>query len=35
MKTILKVMLPILAFTLASAGAVSNNKAKINEAKNH
>jgi len=33
MKTILKVMLPILVFTLASAGAVSNNKAKINESK--
>lgn len=33
MKTILKVILPVLAFTLASAGAVSTNEAKIAESK--
>ena len=33
MKNILKVILPVLAFTLASAGAVSTNNAKITEAK--
>jgi hypothetical protein len=34
MKTIVKVILPVLAFALASAGAVSTNEAKIKEAKN-
>lgn len=33
MKNVLKVILPVLAFTLASAGAVSTNKAKVEEAK--
>ncbi|MFC4510185.1 DUF6520 family protein [Flavobacterium buctense] len=33
MKTILKVILPVLAFTLASAGAVSTKDAKVKEAK--
>ena len=33
MKTILKVILPVLAFTLASATAVSTNEAKIKESK--
>ncbi|MBM6499676.1 MULTISPECIES: DUF6520 family protein [Flavobacterium] len=33
MKTILKVILPVLAFTLASAGAVSSKNAKVKEAK--
>lgn len=33
MKNILKVILPVLAFTLASAGAVSTNDAKIKESK--
>lgn len=33
MKTILKVFLPILAFTLASAAAVSNNETKVADAK--
>ncbi|MFY7935756.1 MAG: DUF6520 family protein [Flavobacterium sp.] len=33
MKTILKVILPVLAFTLASAGAVSTNDAKVKDAK--
>lgn len=33
MKNIVKVMLPILAFTLASAGAVSTNNTKAEEAK--
>lgn len=32
MKTIIKVALPVLAFMLASAGAVSTNKAKVNKA---
>jgi hypothetical protein len=33
MKTILKVILPILAFTLASAAAVSTNEAKVKDSK--
>ncbi|PRZ19564.1 DUF6520 family protein [Flavobacterium granuli] len=33
MKTIVKVILPVLAFTLASAAAVSTNEAKIKESK--
>lgn len=33
MKTVIKVMLPVVAFALASAGAVSTNKAKVDEAK--
>jgi hypothetical protein len=33
MKTIVKVILPVLAFTLASATAVSTNEAKIKESK--
>ncbi len=33
MKTIVKVILPVLAFTLASAAAVSTNEAKVKEAK--
>lgn len=33
MKNVLKVMLPVLAFTLASAGAVSTNSSKVEEAK--
>lgn len=33
MKNVLKVILPVLAFTLASAGAVSTNDAKVKEAK--
>lgn len=33
MKNILKVILPVLAFTLASAGAVSTNEAKVKDAK--
>lgn len=33
MKTIVKVILPVLAFTLASAAAVSTNEAKIKGAK--
>lgn len=33
MKNILKVILPVLAFTLASAGAVSTNNAKVKNAK--
>jgi hypothetical protein len=33
MKTILKVILPVLAFTMASAAAVSTNEAKVTEAK--
>lgn len=33
MKNILKVIMPVLAFTLASAGAVSTNEAKIADAK--
>jgi hypothetical protein len=33
MKTILKVILPVLAFTLASAAAVSTNDTKIKESK--
>ena len=33
MKTIVKVILPVLAFTLASAAAVSTNEAKIRESK--
>lgn len=33
MKNILKVILPVLAFTLASAGAVSTNNAKVKDAK--
>jgi hypothetical protein len=33
MKTIVKVILPVLAFTLASAAAVSNNKTKVADAK--
>ena len=33
MKTIAKVILPVLAFTMASAGAISTNDAKVNEAK--
>jgi hypothetical protein len=33
MKTILKVIMPVLAFTLASAGAVSTNNAKIADSK--
>lgn len=31
MKTLIKVALPVLAFILASAGAVSTNEAKINK----
>lgn len=34
MKTIFKMILPILAFTLASAAAVSTNNSKVEEAKN-
>ncbi len=33
MKNVVKVILPVLAFTLASAGAVSTNNAKVKEAK--
>lgn len=33
MKNILKVILPVLAFTLASAGAISTNNAKVKDAK--
>ncbi|WP_051269649.1 DUF6520 family protein [Flavobacterium suncheonense] len=33
MKTIAKVILPVLAFTLASAGAIGTNEAKVSEAK--
>ncbi len=33
MKTIVKVILPVLAFTLASAAAVSTNETKIKELK--
>lgn len=33
MKNVIKVILPVLAFTLASTGAVSTNEAKIAEAK--
>jgi hypothetical protein len=33
MKNYVKVILPVLAFTLASAGAISTNKAKVEEAK--
>ncbi|MNL11159.1 hypothetical protein D3C87_1319820 [compost metagenome] len=33
MKNTFKVILPVLAFTLASAAAVSTNNAKINESK--
>lgn len=33
MKTIFKVILPVLVFTLASAGAISTNEAKIEESK--
>jgi hypothetical protein len=33
MKTIVKVILPVLAFTLASAAAVSTNETKIKESK--
>ena len=33
MKTILKVILPVLAFTMASAAAVSTNEAKVTDAK--
>jgi hypothetical protein len=33
MKTIVKVILPVLAFTLASAAAVSTNDTKIKESK--
>lgn len=33
MKNILKVILPVLALTLASAGAVSTNNAKVKESK--
>jgi hypothetical protein len=33
MKTIVKVILPVLAFTLASAAAVSTNEKKVAEAK--
>lgn len=33
MKNIVKVILPVLAFTLASAAAVSTNDAKVKEAK--
>lgn len=32
MKTIAKVILPVLAFTMASAGAISTNDAKVKEA---
>lgn len=34
MKTILKVILPVLAFTLASAAAVSTHATKVEDAKN-
>ena len=34
MKTILKVILPVMAFTLASAAAVSTHATKVEEAKN-
>lgn len=33
MKTIVKVILPVLAFTLASAAAVSTNEAKVKDSK--
>ena len=33
MKNVIKVILPVLAFTLASAGAVSTNEAKVKDAK--
>ncbi len=33
MRNYVKVILPVLAFTLASAGAISTNKAKVEEAK--
>ena len=33
MKTILKVILPVLAFTMASAAAVSTTEAKVTDAK--
>lgn len=33
MKTILKVILPVLAFTLASAAAVSTNEVKVKDSK--
>lgn len=32
MKNVVKVILPVLAFTMASAGAVSTNDAKVKEA---
>lgn len=33
MKNVIKVIMPVLAFTLASAGAISTNEAKVKEAK--